>query len=37
MRARMEAMIRMLLDSGDLTMQGARMIEKILEEEFPDE
>lgn len=37
MRARMEAAIRMLLDSGDLTMMGARMIEKILEEEFPDE
>lgn len=37
MRARMEAATRMLLDSGDITMMGARMIEKILEEEFPDE
>jgi len=37
MRARMEATIRLLLNSGDITMQGARMIEKILEEEFPDE
>ena len=33
MRERMEAMLRMLLDSGDITMVGARMVEKILEEE----
>lgn len=37
MKLRMEAMIRLLLNSGDITMQGARMIVKILEEEFPDE
>lgn len=37
MRARMEATIRLLLDSGDLTMMGARVLDKVLEEELPDE
>jgi hypothetical protein len=37
MKLQMEATIRLLLNSGDITMQGARMIGKILEEEFPDE
>lgn len=30
---RLRAMLRWLLDSGDITPQGVRMIERILDEE----
>lgn len=37
MKLQMEVAIRMLLDSGDITMMGARVLDKVLEEELPDE